>query len=472
MIYDLIIIGAGAAGLFAAANVPDGFNTLVLEKTDSPGKKLLLTGSGQCNLTNNEPIKAFLTRYGENGKRLRPVLFPFSNQALMDYFEQHGLPLMTRDDGKVFPESMKSTDVLNLLLELSKDKGVDIQYNNTVTKIDYHDGTDGYRFCVQTLESSKYKNNSKCETNSRGSASSSKSKNRLESQSSNRQFLSKRILIATGGESYPQTGSDGSMFGCLEQLGIKLVPRRPALTSIYVEDYPYRALSGLTFQNSSIKLETSLRPKDHASQSSSKQSNSNVDGSTVETSSCDTLDESKVFCYNGSLLFTHKGLSGPPVLALSRYAGRGDRIIINYLPCRTADELRLELIKSASGDLRQIITLLESLTELPRSFLESICNSCGIDKSEKASRLTGKQMGALAIKLTADSHMVKGTGEFSTAMTTAGGVDLDEIDLKTMEAKRFPGLYFAGEVLDVDGDTGGYNLQFAFSSVMRCVAGM
>jgi len=482
MIYDLIIIGAGAAGLFAAANVPDGFNTLVLERTDSPGKKLLLTGSGQCNLTNNEPIKAFLNRYGENGKKLRPVLFPFSNMALMEYFEEHGLPLLTREDGKVFPASMRSADVLSFLLQRCEDKNVEIRYNANVTKIECSGEVEDYKYCVHTASGSARQGDgsSVLTTQDRGTVPMScplscnkaviadpdpqSPRCNADSESSDKRFFARRILIATGGESYPQTGSNGSMFECLEHLGLELVPRRPALTSIYVEGYPYSELSGLTFANSSIKLETSLFPKDRASQSSS-----NVDGSTVETSSCDAVEGSKVFCYNGSLLFTHKGLSGPPVLALSRYARQGDRIIINYLPGRATDELRLELIKSASGDLRQTITLLESHTALPRSFLENICHTSGVDRSEKASRLTGKEMGVIASRLAADSHVVRGTGDFSTAMTTAGGVDLDEIDLKTMEAKRFPGLYFAGEVLDVDGDTGGYNLQFAFSSAMRCI---
>jgi len=258
--------------------------------------------------------------------------------------------------------------------------------------------------------------------------------NSADSSNSPNEYFSKRILIAMGGESYPQTGSDGSLFQCLERLGIKLVSRRPALTSIYADNYPYSSLSGLTFPKTVV---------------------------TIGPHKCE-----------GSLLFTHKGFSGPPVLTLSRYVNYGDKMIINYLPERTAEELRLELIKSASGDLRQIITLLESLTELPRSFLECVCLSCNIDKSEKASRLSGKQMGLLAAKLTTDEFMISGTGGFASAMTTAGGVDLGEISLQTMESKQHPGLYFVGEVLDVDGDTGGYNLQFAFSSAMGAVTGL
>ena len=407
MTYDLIIIGAGTAGLFAAANAPVGFKTLVLEKMDAPGQKLLLTGSGQCNLTNNESIKAFVDRYGENGIRMRPVLFRFSNLALMSYFEQHSLPLKVREDGKIFPVTMKSADVLDLLLVLGQDRKVELQYRTDVTEITMLNEADGGGFSLDTKKG---------------------------------QLFSRNVLVATGGASYPQTGSDGAFFTCLERLGLTLVPRRPALTPVFVKDYPYKNLSGLTFPNSSVTL------------------------TQRETGGSIKVD--------GSLLFTHKGFSGPAVLNLSRYVKQGDELTIDYMEGKTTDELRAELIKTASGNSRQIITLLESVTGLPRSFLEFVCSSCNKNKSEKASRLSGSDMGAIAKKVTADSFEIDGVGGFNVAMATRGGVSMDEIILSTMEAKRYPGLYFAGEVLDVDGDTGGYNLQFAFSSAIRAVEAM
>ena len=406
-IYDLIIIGSGAAGLFAAANVPAGWKTLVLEKTDSPGQKLLLTGSRQCNLTNSEPIKEFLNRYGENGKHLRPVLFPFSNLALMEYFKQNGLPLKIREDGKVFPASMKSIDVLNLLLALCNKRSVTIQYKTAVADIIQSNKADDPGYTIKTADT---------------------------------QFFSKNVLIATGGESYPQTGSDGSFFLCLEKLGLNLTPRRPALAPVFVSEYPFSNLSGLSFQ------------------------------STVLTAT--QQNEQHTYKTEGSLLLTHKCFSGPSVLEMSRYVTPGDRLNINYLPKRTPEDLRMALIKTAAGSTKQIVTILESITALPRSFLEHCCHRCNIKNNEKAARLSGKDMETLAKRLTEDSFEISGTGGFFEAMTTAGGVRLDDINLRTMEAKRFPGLYFAGEVLDIDGDTGGYNLQFAFSSAKRCIEAM
>ncbi|MCL2367788.1 MAG: aminoacetone oxidase family FAD-binding enzyme [Oscillospiraceae bacterium] len=407
MTYDLIIIGAGAAGLFAAANAPFGWNTLVLEKTEAPGQKLRLAGSGQCNLTNSEAISAFLSRYGENGKRLRPVLFPFSNLALMAYFEDNALPLYIREDGKVFPASMESGDVVARLLALSRERGVSFRYGAAVTELKAFTGPGARGFSLQTAKES---------------------------------FSAKRVLVATGGASYPRTGSDGTFFAQLEQLGLDLVPRRPALAPIFVQGYPYRELSGLTFPHCAVC------------------STNRTGGKPVRIA--------------GSVLFTHKGFSGPAILALSRYVTQGDRLTINYLPHSPPGDLRRRLLQGAAGDPRQIVTLLESATSLPRRLLEQFCHSADIAGEEKASRLTGREMGALAERLTADTYEISGTGGFSVAMTTAGGVNLDEVDLRTMEAKGHPGLYFAGEVLDVDGDTGGYNLQFAFSSAMGSVTAM
>jgi len=409
MTYDLIIIGAGAAGLFAAANAPVGWSVLVLEKTGVAGQKLLLTGSGQCNLTNSDSIKSFLLRYGDNGKRLRPVLFPFSNIALMDFFEQQNLPLLVREDGKVFPASLKSTDVLTLLLKLSQVRGVNIRYDSAVTDITVSDESGCRGYLIKTADT---------------------------------EFFARNVLVATGGRSYPQTGSDGSFFSCIERLGITLVPRRPALAPIFVSDYPYGELSGLTFPDVTIELIKA--------------------------------DNKKLIKVEGSLLFTHKGFSGPAVLEISRYVKQGDSFRINYLPKsfipkEARANLHTVLVQSASGSAKQITTLLESITKLPSSFLEFICRCSGIAPDEKASRLSGREMSAPANRITADTFVISGTGGFSTAMATAGGVCLNEVNMRTMEALRFPNLYFAGEVLDVDGDTGGYNLQFAFSTAMSAI---
>jgi len=417
MIYDLIIIGAGAAGLFAAANIPTsdesptktfdepaGFKIAVLEKTDKPGQKLLLTGNGQCNLTNTTPIADFLNHYGKNGKYLRPILFPFSNLALTDFFKNNNTELTIRDDDKVFPASMKSSDILTLLIKMSVNRGVSFHYETQVVNIMQTElNKPGY-----TLNTTKG------------------------------QFKTKNVLIATGGASFPKTGSDGGFFSCLHDLGLKLTPQRPALTSVFVKNYPYRELSGLTLPDCDVTVVSKNEPK---------------------------ISEN----IRAGLLFTHKCFSGPAALTLSRYILPGDAFVINYLPGTTAGELRQKLIKTATGYSGRISTLIGTITNLPRSLIEQICIKAGVAKNEKASRLSGKMMGTISDCLTNDIYEITSPGSYEAAMVTAGGVCLSEINLKTMESKKFPGLYFAGEVLDVDGDTGGYNLQFAFSSAIRAI---
>jgi len=403
MLYDLIIIGAGAAGLFAAANAHPDRRVLLLEKTDRPGQKLLLTGNGQCNLTNIGDISAFLIRYGPQGKRLRPVLYPFSNLALMAWLEDRDLTLIARPDGKVFPASLDAHDVLNLFLKHSRQNGVEIRPHTPVTALMRMDGTDApHHFRVETRQGP---------------------------------LSARHVLVTTGGTSYPHTGSDGCFFACLESLGIELTPRRPALAPVYVHGYPYGGLSGISFSNCAITIGADPKP--------------------IRTA--------------GSLLLTHRGLSGPVILNNARSIDQGTSLTVNYLPGTNATDFRRALIEASVGSARQIITLLEAQTDLPRRFVEAVCDRANIPAHTKAAHLGGPDMTRFATLLTTDTYTVSGTGGFTTAMATAGGVSLDEIDLHTMEVRRCPGLHLAGEVLDVDGDTGGYNLQFAFSSAKRAM---
>jgi len=327
---------------------------------------------------------------------------------------------------------MKSIDILTLLLKLSRERSVSIRYDTAVTDITVRDSDGCSVFLVKTADS---------------------------------EFISRNVLVAAGGMSYPQTGSDGKFFSCLKRLGLELVPCRPALTSLFVDDYPYGELSGLTFPDATVKL--------------IKVDEVEADLIVADKGNAERIwaDKRKSTKVEGSLLFTHKGLSGPAILEISRYVSQGDNLIVNYLPKsftpnEIRNNLRAVLLQAASGSSKQIITLLESVTKLARSFLESICRISDIAPDEKASRLSGYEMNALAKRITADVFEVSGMGDFSIAMATAGGVSLKEVNLRTMEALRFPNLYFAGEVLDVDGDTGGYNLQFAFSSAMSAIRSM
>lgn len=379
MKYERIIIGGGAAGLFCAASCPVD-KGLILEKQSSPGQKLLLSGSGQCNLTHNGSIKEFIGHYGENGSRIRSALYRGNNLLLMKFFTENGVLLEEREDGKIFPKSRKAGDVLNLLLELSKKNGWELRADCPVDSLEQkEDGS----FLV------------------------------------NRTYVADEVIIATGGCSYPNTGSDGNLFPLLKNLGLKIIPPRPALVPLTVRDYPYGGLSGISFQSVTAKL----------------------DGHRL----------------TGDLLLTHGSFSGPVILNLARWAKPGSELKLCYIPGESH-------LPSASGDRRQALTFFSEELNLPRRFTEQILRRGGIEPSVKAASLSGSRLKTFQAFLKEDTFQVTGTSGFSSAMATAGGVCLDEVDLKTFECKNIPGLFIIGEALDIDGDTGGYNLQFAFSS--------
>ncbi|QIB69660.1 NAD(P)/FAD-dependent oxidoreductase [Aminipila butyrica] len=395
--YDVIIIGAGAAGLFCAASYEVPVRGLILEKSPSAGRKLLMSGSGQCNLTHGGDIKDFVNHYGDKGGKIRSVLYKFNNQALRDFFESRGLPLAEREDGKVFPRSLSAKDVLKLLLDCGSQKGFQLACQQKVCRIEPVDG--GYTvFCED------------------------------EASNIQRRYCCRKLVVAAGGCSYPTTGSDGSIFPLLAQLGLEIVPPKPALVPIFVQDYPYGDLSGTSFTQAVVK----------------------IGGKEIQ----------------GGLLLTHTGFSGPSILNLSRYTKTGGTLQINYFPGKSTEEIISGLKKNVPKSSKQAAHfLLEYVgTAGSKRFAETICQRAGVPCTAKASSLSGSQLKKLGELLSRDTFSISGTGGFNTAMATAGGGALTEIQLKNMECRKYPGLFLIGEVLDVDGDTGGYNLQFAWSS--------
>ncbi|HYE69396.1 MAG TPA: aminoacetone oxidase family FAD-binding enzyme, partial [Anaerovoracaceae bacterium] len=386
MIYDLIIIGAGAAGLFAGASLPSPVTGLIIEKKALPGRKLLLSGSGQCNLTHGGSIKDFIPHYGKNGSVIRSILYQYNNLSVRDYFERKGIPLFERDDEKIFPKSLKAQDVLNVLVESCLSKGLQFRYSSAVEQITYNG-----IYTVQCGDCS---------------------------------YEAKRLIIATGGCSYPATGSDGSLFSVLKEMGIKVNTLAPSLVPVFVNQYPYQSLAGISFQNAEVTINSSTK-KD-------------------------------------ALLLTHTCFSGPAVLNLSRYAHSDDTIVINYYPVKLEETINKELYQAITGNSRQLLTVLYeyfnldlegSPAEIPKRFLDVICKRVGIDATVKASRLSPSQLKSIVRLVVHDDYRIQKLGGFESAMVTAGGVSLSEINTKTMESNKYPKLYFAGEVLDVDGDT-------------------
>lgn len=402
MQYNVIIIGAGPAGLFAAQMISEKQDKIcIIERNNEPGKKLLLSGSGQCNFTNHQSITEFTKHYGSNGKFLNTAFRLFDNKECMSFFKRNGVDYVVTENGKVFPKSMRSRDVLHALMLKCQKHNVQIKYNNLVT----HIGLCDHIFTVELDNGVRY--------------------------------FSKNLIIATGGKSYPKTGSDGIGFKLAKDLGHTLVTPKPALTYIVSKKAAALNLAGIAFE----KIELTLYKNN-------KKIAQNVD----------------------SILFTHKGLSGPAILNTSRLMDTNDSIIVNFLYPHTFESIRdLFAQEIPQKGKEEIITYLKNY-KLPKSFCEAICQLASIPKHTPCAQINKKQRTDLVNLLTRCEFLVDDLGGFHVAMATAGGVSLKEVNPTTMESRKHKGLYFIGEVLDIDGDTGGYNLQAAFSTAYLCAA--
>ena len=368
MRYDCIIVGAGASGLMLAAKMKVN-KGLIIEGTSAAGSKLLLTGGGRCNLTHAGSIKNFISCYGEAGKSIRKLLYKHSNIEFVDWLNELGLETTTESD-KIYPISMKASDVRDLLLARAHENGWVIKYNAKVKDIKSYtelgnDNPAGWLVCA------------------------------------NENYLTDKVVIATGGITYPKTGSDGSMFEILEKLGVELAPRKAALSSIEIKDYPYKELAGVSLSDVTV---------------------------TAYNSDPMITCKGKAARITGDVLFTHTGFSGPAILNISKYAEVGEIIKLSYN--RAPSELPKSLRKALEGRSK---------------------NDSGDIRNSK-----------LAALLESDDFVISSIDK--NGMVTSGGIALDELDLSTMEIKKLPGIYAIGEAIDVDGMTGGYNLQLCYST--------
>ena len=393
-----IVVGAGAAGLFfgAAAPASAGGDILILEKTDKIGTKLLMAGSGHCNLTHAGSIKEFLLCYGQNGSRIRTCLYRHNNLEYVRFMESLGVPCSEREDGKIFPVSMDSRDVKKALLEAAAANSVTIMKNSPVTAVTVI--PEGFEVTVGSKQSS---------------------------------YICTNLVIATGGASYPTTGSDGTFLQVLKNaLGVEITELHPALSPIYVQNYPFGELSGISFKNAGLKI-------------------FNKNSSSHEAA--------------GDLLLTHRSFSGPLILNNSRYINTGSRVEINFIFPYTVSGVLSSIKEVFRGNNKTVSSFFAEKYSLPKRFVATVLEPPGLSE-RKLSSLTGGEMETAARAFAAADYSVSGVGSFKEAMATSGGVCLDSVNLSAMESKTYKGLYFIGEVLDIDGNSGGYNLQFAYSS--------
>lgn len=388
---DILIIGAGPAGLFTAIT-SKGLKVIVLEKNTSPGKKLLISGTGRCNITHDCKLTDFFDHYGVNHRFLKTALHGFTNSDLIRFFNQHGLETVVDKNGKVFPESQKASDVLEVLIDVCNKNRVEITCNQQIDEI-------------------------------------KKTESGFDVKTSSGVFISRFLVIATGGMSYPATGSTGDGYQFAKLFGHSIVPPKPSLSPVFIRDYTMASISGVSVQNKTVYL---------------------------------YRGDKKITEHRGDIGFTHKGLSGPGILDFSRHILSNDILKINFIELKS-DDFRNELIKVSEKEGKTAIQTYLKKFDLPRSLVSLISKSINIEPETRLAELTKIQRNQMVAAFCEFPFTVEKVGGFNMAMVTAGGVNLEEVNPKTMESKLVPGLYFAGEVLDIDGDTGGYNLQAAFS---------
>jgi predicted Rossmann fold flavoprotein len=389
---DTIIIGAGPAGLFTAINLKQR-ETIVLEKNAIPGKKLLISGSGQCNYTHDGDISDFIKHYGDNSKFLKPALRSFSNHDLVEFFLEKGLRSITDKNGKIFPETLNANDILQILLAACRKNNVSIHTESNVLSVN----KDIIGFRVTTTGN---------------------------------EYSCKRLVISTGGLSYPGTGSSGDGYHFAKQLGHSIVQPKPSLSPVFIRDFCMAELAGVSLQNVAVYL---------------------------------YRDNKKTGEHLGDIGFTHKGLSGPGILDFSRKMENNDLLKINFIG-ENAETFRKTFIETSMKEGKLTLQLFFRNYALPKSLMKIILQQLNIAPGLNLASITKEMRNQIVCAFCEYPFNIEKVGGFKIAMTTKGGVTLDEINSKTMESKQAKNLFFAGEVIDIDGDTGGYNIQAAFST--------
>ena len=400
---QIVVIGGGAAGLMAAVIAGrEGARVILLEKMNMVGKKMGITGKGRCNITNSADISDFIKNTPGNGKYLYGAYERFSNVDLLALLHEWGLKTKVERGGRVFPESDSALEVRNLFMKMLKKYNVTVHLNEAVTKIVTKDNV--VTGVVTTKES----------------------------------YACEAVIIATGGASYPLTGSTGDGYRLAEGVGHSITDIRPSLVPIVTEESWVKDIMGLSLRN----VEVSIVSKEKV--------------------------QAKMF---GEMMFTHFGVTGPTILSLSNTVGKLLRkkktapiaVSINLKPALTAEVLDKRLQKDF--DLYSKKQLANGMKDLlPSNLIPIIISLAKLDPAKPINQITKEERHQLCHVLQHMTLTVKGLRPVEEAIVTAGGISLKEFNPKTMESKLVKGLYGAGEVLDIDAFTGGYNLQAAFST--------
>ena len=400
----VIVIGAGAAGMMAAySSALCGNKVTVFERNEKAGKKLFITGKGRCNITNDSDVETILNNIITNRKFMYSAIYSFSNEDVRAFFEENGLHLKVERGNRIFPVSDKSSDVINTLKKALRNENVEIEYNilvkdlvvenNTVKGVVLKDG---------------------------------------------RKVYADKVIMATGGMSYPVTGSDGKGFDILRKYGHTITDLSPALVPMNVKEEFAKELQGLSLKNVDISFYRN------------------------------EVDKKPVYEEFGEMLFTHFGISGPIVLSGSSVAGKylkeGNLIArIDLKPALSKEQLDDRILREfTNGINKDIVNVMDNL--LPKKLIPVMLDYCEIESHKKVNSISKEERNRMVEAFKGLKLTITSLRSFNEAIITQGGIKVKEVDPGTMESKIISNLYLAGEMLDVDALTGGYNLQIAWST--------
>ncbi|MCQ2524945.1 MAG: NAD(P)/FAD-dependent oxidoreductase [Lachnospiraceae bacterium] len=397
----VVVIGGGAAGLMAAYSASlCGDEVTILEKNEKVGKKIFITGKGRCNVTNASDADVFFNNLNRNPKFMYSAFYSFDNNAVMDFFESGGCPLKVERGNRVFPVSDHSSDIIKVLSDKVKENGVKVVLNTSVKSIETKDGA---------VTKVKVKG---------------------------KDYLADKAILATGGASYPLTGSTGDGYEMAKALGHSVIEPKASLIPFVTDDAWIPDLMGLSLKNVELKL---------------------ISGKKT------------LFSELGEMLFTHFGISGPLVLSASAYyqnacdKNQSVECVIDLKPALDYDTLDLRIRRDFEQAKNKIFK--NSLDELlPQRLIPVIVEKSGIDPMKKVNEISKEERLKLGYVMKNLDISITGVRPINEAIITRGGINVKEIDASSMESKLVRGLFFAGEIIDVDAMTGGYNLQVAWST--------
>lgn len=417
---NVVVIGGGPAGMMSAiSSAENGNNVILLEKKERLGRKLLITGKGRCNITSSLPINEFIQNIPGNGQFLYSAFKNYTNNDIIDFLNKEGLDVKEERGNRIFPVTDKSLDVLKCFTNKLKELNVKIEYNMQVTEIVPKNEYGNLKVIAHELKNNEQYENTKT-------------------------FEAEKVILATGGNSYPLTGSTGDGYELAKKLGHTVTKIRPSLVPLEAfEQNMCKELQGLSLRNINIQFK-------------------NKENNKV------------IYDDFGEMLFTHFGVSGPTILSSSAHLVRyknideflkNKKIVLNidFKPALSEEKLDERILRDFDEfKNKQFKNSLDKL--LPQKLIPVIIEKSGINPEKKVNEINKKERHRLVNLLKNFEVVIKGFRPIDEAIITSGGINIKEINPKTMESKLVDGLYFAGEIIDVDAYTGGFNLQIAYST--------